>query len=125
MAWEGRRFMGLDAQTSRILRERSRADAVARMKPLLKKIRVPASRRHLVAAEPISGISTVARATGSSIVVMGAVSRSGLKRLFIGNTAEQILDALECDVLVVKAPDFVSPVVSRRARGGASKVKSP
>jgi universal stress protein E len=33
MAWEGRRFMGLDPHTSRILRERSRADAVARLKP--------------------------------------------------------------------------------------------
>ena len=33
---------------------------------------------------------------------MGAVSRSGLKRVFIGNTAERVLGALSCDVLVLK-----------------------
>jgi universal stress protein E len=48
--------------------------------------------------------------TRSAIVVMGAISRSGLKRLLIGNTAERILDALRCDVLVVKPARFRSPV---------------
>ena len=36
---------------------------------------------------------------------MGAISRSGLKRLVIGNIAEQVLDALPCDVLVLKPAD--------------------
>jgi universal stress protein E len=40
------------------------------------------------------------------VVVMGAVSRSGLKRLFLGNTAEEVLDKLSCDVLIVKPPGF-------------------
>jgi nucleotide-binding universal stress UspA family protein len=31
------------------------------------------------------------------------VSRSALKNLFIGHTAERVLDALPCDVLVVKS----------------------
>jgi universal stress protein E len=47
---------------------------------------------------------------------MGAISRSGLKRLFIGNTAERILDDLTCDVLVVKPRGFVSKV-SPASRG--------
>jgi universal stress protein E len=47
---------------------------------------------------------------------MGAVSRSGLKRVFIGNTAERVLDELPCDVLVVKPPSFKS-AVSQRSRG--------
>lgn len=37
-------------------------------------------------------------------MVMGAVSRSRLDRLLVGNTAERVMDNLECDVLVVK-PD--------------------
>jgi universal stress protein E len=41
---------------------------------------------------------------------MGAISRSGLKRIFIGNTAEHTLDSLKCDLLVVKG------VRKRRAR---------
>jgi universal stress protein E len=33
---------------------------------------------------------------------MGAVSRSGLERLLIGNAAQRVLDELKCDVLIVK-----------------------
>jgi universal stress protein E len=44
------------------------------------------------------------------IVVMGAAHRSRLGRLLIGHTAERVLDALDCDVLVVKAPGFRSAV---------------
>jgi universal stress protein E len=42
-------------------------------------------------------------------VVIGAVSRSRLDRVLIGNTAERVLDKLECDVLVVK-PDIDAQV---------------
>lgn len=42
------------------------------------------------------------------LLVMGAVSRSGLERIFIGSTAEQVLEALPCDVLVLKSPQFES-----------------
>ncbi|MFM1896506.1 MAG: hypothetical protein RLZZ385_1580 [Pseudomonadota bacterium] len=44
----------------------------------------------------------------ASVVVMGAVSRSRLDRLLIGNTAERLLDRLTCDVLIVK-PDGIRP----------------
>jgi universal stress protein E len=47
---------------------------------------------------------------------MGAVSRSGLKRFFIGNTAERVLDLLTCDILIVKPAHFTSRV--RRERRG-------
>lgn len=39
----------------------------------------------------------------ADLVVMGAVSRSGLQRLFLGSTAEQILDHLRCDVLILNS----------------------
>jgi universal stress protein E len=41
---------------------------------------------------------------GADIVVMGAVSRRGLARVFIGNTAEEVLDRVGCDLLIVKPP---------------------
>jgi Universal stress protein family len=47
---------------------------------------------------------------------MGAISRSGLKRMLIGNTAERVLSSLASDVLVVKPAEFRSRVV-KRARG--------
>ncbi len=41
---------------------------------------------------------------GADVVVMGAVSRTGLARAFVGNTAEDVLDRLGCDLLIVKPP---------------------
>ena len=81
---------------------------------------IPRSRRHLIPRHPIDAIGDVAREIGGSIVVMGALSRSGLKRLVLGNTAERVLDHLPCDVLVVKPRRFVSRVP--RARRGAQLV---
>ena len=37
---------------------------------------------------------------------MGAVSRSRLREIFIGSTAERVLDRLPCDVLVISSADF-------------------
>jgi hypothetical protein len=54
---------------------------------------------------------------------MGAVSRSGLKSLFIGNTAEKVLDLLDCDILVVKPQLFGNRV--KRARRGVRLVALP
>lgn len=44
------------------------------------------------------------------LLVMGTVVRTGIPGFIIGNTAETILDQLQCSVLAVKPPGFVSPV---------------
>jgi len=46
----------------------------------------------------------------ATLLVMGAVSRSALKRAFIGHTAERVIDGVHCDVLIVKARSFKTPV---------------
>jgi len=46
----------------------------------------------------------------ASVVVLGAISRSRLDQVFIGNTAERVLDELTCDVIVVKPDGFVTPI---------------
>ncbi len=51
-----------------------------------------------------------ARTLNASIVAIGTVSRSGVKGLFIGNTAEAVLDNLNCDVLIVEPPSFTGSV---------------
>ena len=45
-------------------------------------------------------------ALAASLLVMGAVSRSRLQEIFLGSTAERVLDRIGCDVLVVKPADF-------------------
>ena len=37
----------------------------------------------------------------ASLIVMGALARSGLTRRYIGNTAARVLDHLPCDVLAI------------------------
>ncbi len=64
---------------------------------------VPRKRTHLLDGNPVKVIPALAKKIDAGIVVMGAVSRSGLERVFIGNTAERVLNALPCDVLVVRS----------------------
>lgn len=70
---------------------------------------LPQRRRHLIARHPVDAIPLVAKRCGAHIVVMGLV-RSGVRGLFIGNTAEQLLDELASDLLIVKPPGFKSRV---------------
>jgi len=44
------------------------------------------------------------------LLVMGTVCRTGIAGFFIGNTAEMILDEVDCSVLTLKPNGFVSPV---------------
>jgi universal stress protein E len=68
--------------------------------------KVPRKRRHVIDRDPTTGIAAIARKLRADVVVMGAVSRSGIKRLLIGNTAERVLGSIPCDVLVVKPAHF-------------------
>jgi universal stress protein E len=76
----------------------------------------PSHRLYVVEGSARDALPKAARSLKADIVVMGAVSRSGLKRIFIGNTAEAVLDALPCDVLVVKPGSFKTKI-PRRGRG--------
>jgi universal stress protein E len=42
----------------------------------------------------------------SRLIILGTVSRSGINGMFMGNTAEQLLHNLQCDILAIK-PDNV------------------
>jgi universal stress protein E len=70
-------------------------------------------RRHLIAGPVHTVLEEATRRSRASIVVMGAISRRGLQRLFIGNTAERMLDHLDCDALIVKPPGFRTRIPRR------------
>ena len=70
-------------------------------------------RRHLEMGITQDELARVVRETDAELVVMGAVSRSGLKRVFIGSTAEDAIDRLDCDVLIVKPRAFRTNVTKR------------
>ncbi|MGO9934997.1 MAG: universal stress protein [Steroidobacteraceae bacterium] len=90
----------------------------------LRPVRVARSRQYLIAREPIGAIAEASRRSHSAIVVMGAISRSGIKRLLIGNTAERILDDLTCDIMVVKPADFRNRI-PRTSRGARLRAIAP
>jgi len=82
----------------------------------LRGTKVPRQRQYLVKGAASVAIPRMAEKLDADIAVMGAISRSALKRIAIGNTAERVLGDLPCDVLVVKPKRFVTRV-SRSRRG--------
>jgi universal stress protein E len=66
--------------------------------------------RIVQAGDPGLELPAVVKAWKSTLLVMGAVSRSALKRAFIGHTAERVIDAVPCDVLIVKPRSFKTAV---------------
>jgi universal stress protein E len=98
--------------------------AQVRFNRAVRPTRIARSRQYLIGSPPIHAIAEAARKSGSAIVVMGAISRSGFKRLLIGNTAEQILDDLTCDILVGKPTTFRGRVPSA-SRGARVRVNAP
>jgi nucleotide-binding universal stress UspA family protein len=65
---------------------------------------------HLPRGEAKKEIPALVKGLNADLVVMGTVARTGIPGFIIGNTAEAILDQLQCSVLAIKPPGFVSPV---------------
>lgn len=59
---------------------------------------------HFLPGEPKDVLLERSKFLGANLMVMGVVARGPLKRMMLGSTAEQVLDALRCDVLAVRAP---------------------
>ena len=66
--------------------------------------------QHLPRGLPASKVPDVARRIEADLVVMGTIARTGIPGLIIGNTAEAILDRLNCSVMALKPDGFRSPV---------------
>jgi hypothetical protein len=65
---------------------------------------------HLLKGDPGSLIPEFARKRGVGLVIIGTVSRMGIKGFFIGNTAERVLGEIGCSVMTVKPKGFVTPI---------------
>ncbi|MGQ0383840.1 MAG: universal stress protein [Gammaproteobacteria bacterium] len=96
-----------DVSAGQLARIRAAFDA------LLAAYALPKARRHLCAGSAALELAAIAERIGAGVVVMGAISRSGLRRLFLGHTAERVIDRLNCDVLVLKPAGFRTPVPRR------------
>ncbi|MNH24676.1 Universal stress protein E [compost metagenome] len=50
----------------------------------------------------------------ATLMIMGCVGRTGLSAALLGNTAEHVVDRLNCDILILKPDDYSCPVDDRR-----------
>ena len=67
-------------------------------------------RVHLVQGSSRDVIPVLAMKQRAELIVMGTAARTGLPQFLIGNTAEDVLNQVDCSVLTVKPEGFVSPV---------------
>ncbi len=67
-------------------------------------------RVYLVQGQATEVIPKLTRKKRIELIVMGTVARTGLPEFLIGNTAEEVLNQVDCSVLAVKPEGFVSPV---------------
>jgi len=65
---------------------------------------------HSVRGEARDVIPRKVSELGIDILVMGSIARTGIPGVIIGNTAEDVLNRVECSVVIVKPPAYVSPV---------------
>lgn len=63
---------------------------------------IAAERRHLLAGYAEQAIPDFVRANDIDLLLMGAVARGHLDNALIGQTAERVLEEVECDLLVLK-----------------------
>lgn len=68
------------------------------------------TRAHFIKGDPGQVIPSFAAEHRIDVLVIGTIGRSGTSGLIIGNTAEKALNQLQCSVLALKPPGFVSPI---------------
>ncbi|UJF18113.1 universal stress protein UspE [Vibrio sp. SS-MA-C1-2] len=80
------------------------------MKALRQKFSLAEEDVHVLEGIPEEIIPQVAEKIDAELVVLGTIGRTGLSAAFIGNTAEQTIDQLNCDLLAIKPDGYISPL---------------
>jgi len=65
---------------------------------------------HLLKGAPRKEVPALAKRIEADLVVMGTVARTGIPGFIMGNTAETILNQIDCSALAIKPPGFMTPV---------------
>ena len=71
---------------------------------------VPEQNTHIKEGLPEDVIQSVAEEIDAELVILGTVGRTGITAALIGNTAEHVIDRLNCDVLALKPDGYISPL---------------
>jgi len=102
-------FEGDEATRGYEQRERARATAeierVLATTPMAGEAEI-----HVGATSPAQAILDGVDRLHPGLVALGTVSRGGIAGLLMGNTAERLVDRIDCALLAIKPEDFVCPV---------------
>ena len=101
------------ASSVRVLTETLEKRHRAALQTLLEETSINSASSHVYQGGPQELLVRLAEQLEADLVVMGATSRSALKRVFVGSTAERVLDKLPCDVLVVKVSEVADRLAHR------------
>ncbi|WP_105199823.1 MULTISPECIES: universal stress protein UspE [unclassified Pseudoalteromonas] len=75
-----------------------------------KQFGIPENHQHVEEGLPEDVLPRLAEKLDSELVVIGTVGRTGLSAALVGNTAEHVIDSLDCDVLALKPDGYRSPL---------------
>lgn len=87
-------------------RLRLRRHAATAIQRTLERAKIDAARSYVVDGPPEEALPALAKKLAAQILVMGAISRRGLRRFALGDTAERTIHASPCDLLILKPEGF-------------------
>ena len=80
------------------------------MKALRQKYTIDEEQTYVIEGLAEDVIPKVADEINAELVILGTTGRTGLSAVFIGNTAENTIDSLNCDLLALKPDGYISPL---------------
>lgn len=69
---------------------------------LMNEFNLPQDHCHLIDEAPVDALKHYGEKINSDVIVMGAISRSRLREALVGSTAEEVLDFIKTDILIIK-----------------------
>jgi universal stress protein E len=87
-------------------RRKMREQAATAIRRTLESAKIDAARIHVVDGRPEDALPALAKKLRAQVLVMGAISRRGLRRFAVGDTAERTIHASPCDLLILKPAGF-------------------
>jgi universal stress protein E len=74
------------------------------------KFSIDPEQTHVKEGLPEDVIQALSVELDAELVILGTIGRTGFSAALIGNTAEHVIDRLNCDVLALKPDGYVSPL---------------
>ncbi|WP_286261814.1 universal stress protein UspE [Thalassotalea atypica] len=80
------------------------------MKVHAEKFCIPVENTYVNEGLPEDIIESLSTQLDAELVILGTIGRTGISAALIGNTAEHVIDRLNCDVLALKPQGYKSPL---------------